>query len=581
MSNNNVNKTRQCPTCSRAFASKQALANHRLAVHGNNNPSGGRIGRNGKSSGTNNVNYDGTTNYAPFNMPGSRLSRADGANGIKEAVAQIVGSTPEGRAWAFAALHPCGAGEVVTRNVGVVNGMCDTMTSAVATPVYRSETHISYSQTMFENKPESPTTYGVDIIIPPIPEIDFCYRLLDDSTNTKTAWVVVRLPDFQLPEPSNYDSGYAGYNETTTFTTMASVGYGKCRQIGVGHTIDLDAAGLNNQGRIVVGQMEGQWRWTPLAPPRVDTQKADFVTDSTTTPPTKAKAVTEVEALGTDMSCGVWCLEIPTTPATIVSNCPNAYQGTAKEGAYIVSKFTSPLLGYAFKRTGSPGVFRSGADEDHAEGLIVEPYMPVTAFSIDTSEKKNTDLTTADSFFSLNGRVPQWSAFGNGELPIAGFSKRATALAQYTLHPGISEPSDMMVGVAMIRNIPAGGSNGITASLRIKSRNYYECISNGTNAAVAPYVHPPAQFDFQALNSVIIAGKQLADGYPASANSFSTILSNVWGALKQYVRPIANTIGGLDIPVASGIARMLDKGVGYGTDLESHLAKKGFGASLF
>lgn len=526
-----------------------------------------------------------------FGSSASAIARQPNlSSGIQEAVAGVIGSTPEGRAWALAALHPCGAGEVVARNVGALNGMCDTMTSSVATPVYRGETHITYMPTLFNfpDEPAAATTYGIDIIVPPIPEIDFMYRLIDDANNVRTGWIVVRLPDFDLPDyqqTGTYFDRY--YDERTTYTTMSSVGYGKIRQIGVGHTFELDAAGLNDQGRVVVGQMEGQWTQVSLTSPHIDVTTGKFLTS--TDPVATGDAVTSLKAYGADATSNVWLLEVPTDPATVVSNCPNAYQGLAKHGAYVVQKFTSPLLGYAFKRTGSPTNFGTAEYVPPiSPGPNVLPYLPSTGLAVDTSDGAASHLYKADDFYifskdSSPNRTKQCSAFGDGLFPLAEPTKGATvdnAVPMRKVHPGISEPSDMMVSSVMFRNLPAGGTNGITSSLRIKSRNYYEAISNGTNAAVAPYIHPPAQFDFQALNSVIIAGKQLADGYPASANSLSGILRDVWGALKQYVKPLAHTLGELDIPFASGFGRMIDKGIGYGQTFENNLAKRGYGPSL-
>ena len=589
----NVNKAKLCSTCGRGFGTQQALQQHCYATHGKQlattvKTSRTNVGNRGRAL-VPRINSDGSAwqpdqmrTEATFGSSATqgRLARPVLAgSGVQEAVAGVIGHTPEGRAWAMAALHPCGAGEVVARNVGVINGMCDTMTSAVATPIYRSENHISYSQRVFPTADiPKPTTYGIDIIVPPIPEIDFCYRLLDDSTGQKSGWIVVRLPDFSLPPPVEYGQneddpptkyhGYVGGDvpNRTSITTMQSVGYGKVRQIAVGHTFELDAAGLNDQGRVIVGQMEGQWRQMPLSIPRIDYSTSSFVTDAANN--TKGEAVTKVEGVGPESSSNVWFLDIQTDPGIITASCPNAYQGLAKHGAYVVQKFTSPLLGYAFKRTGSGEVLLTGEFDgkipltDPQNGA---PFMPYTGFAIDTKERSGT-LRESDAFWSLDPKSSLWSAFGNAGMPISAEASLADVksggkLTQYHIHPGVSEPSDMMTAVIMFRNLPAGGSSGVTSSVRVKSRNYYEAISNGLNPAVAPYVHPPAQFDFQALNSVIIAGKQLADAYPASANSMSTILAHVWQAIRDYVKPVAGAIGGLNLPIASGVARLIEHSI--------------------
>lgn len=534
--------------------------------------SGARPSRSRRNQNNKLVNYDGSAallgqaqDNAMFGSTGAGLQMQPAvSSGVQEAVADIIGTTPEGRAWAIAALHPCGAGEVTARNVGTVMGMCDTMTSSVATPTYRAETHVTYSPALFVEPPTAPTTYGIDIIIPPIPEVDFCYRLIDDSTNAKTQWIVVRQPDFDLPSPVTYPVGGGnGYTESTVFTCMNNVGYGKVRRIATGHTIELDAAGLNNQGRVVVGQMEGQWNWLPLTSGSIVSTSKPFVTD--VGPPAVIDyALTSVAARSSPDVNGVWYLRVPTDPSVVTANCPNAYQGLAKHGAYVVSKFTSPLLGYAFKRTGQEGVFKTSQSESAA----TKPYLPASSFAIGDSAGGEA-LAMANQFWNLDSTARQWSAFGNKATPInddAGFE-----LAQGLFHPGVSEPSDMMTAVVMFRNLPAGGSMGTTASLRVKSRNFLEAISNGSNPAVAPYIHPPAPFDFPALNSVIIAGKKLGDAYPASANSLGSIFGKIWGAIKNVVKPISKVVGGIGLPMVSPIANFVHDSIVRGEDLQNDL----------
>lgn len=473
--------------------------------------------------------------------------------GIKQAVASVVGSTPTGKAWALAALHPCGSGEVISPTVGEVVGMCDTMTGSVATPVYRGETHVPFVKTLFPN-PALPnlgsTTYGVDLIIPPIPEIDFIYRLRDDATNVNTPWVVIRQQGYELPVYTDLGGDVLGYNDSSIGTTFATSGYGKARIIAMGHTIELDAGALNDQGRVVVGQMEGQWKRLALAPNQSVVTTGEFVT-GVGPPVTTNSAVTAVRNYGPEDAADVWLLNVPTDPMVVTANCPGAYQGLAKHGAYVVSKFTSPLLGYSFKRTAGESVFDTGAT-DIQEGGQIRPYLPQTAFAINsTGRETGENLTDSEGFYSGNDRLR--SGFSNGALPIRSGLEEVAVIQGDTLAPFCGEPSDMMTAVVMFRNLPVGsGTSGLTASLRIKSRTYFEAISNASNPAVAPYIHPPAQFDFPALNSVIVSGKQLADAYPACANSLGTILSKIWSAL----RGTSAIVGGLGIPIVSDVGRL-------------------------
>jgi hypothetical protein len=531
-------------------------------------------------------NYDGSSTMLPFEQ---RQMSSSGTNTIdkiermnlnnapdfrnrafQDVLCSIVGSTSTGRAWAMAALHPCGAGEVTAANVGDLQGMSDTMTGSVATPVYRSENHLRFAAELFQNNAGLPidpttlgtTTYGIDIIIPPFPEIIFIYRLIDDGTGIKSPWVVVRQPDYQQPAvvPIASSPPSFGYTTATNGTTMASVGYGKTRIIGRGLTIELDAAALNDQGRVVVGQMQGQMTDLELSLPSVTTNTAAFVTavDPTVT---TAPAVISLNNHASPATTKVHLLSVPTDPAVIASNCPSAYQGLAKHGAYVVQKFASPLYGYEFKTTGSQQVYEAAENE---LGETV-PYFPYTALAIGSNGfNDSSNLDNSDNFWVSNsaGSNPLQSGFGNGETPLYSADGSEGLIVQSTLHPFVSEPSDMMTSVVTFRNLPAGVTSGTTASLRVKGRTYLECISNGSNPVVAPYVHSPADFDMQALHSVIVAGKRMGDAYPASANSLGGILGSIWGAIRDIGRPIAKQVGALRIPFISDIANAADDIVG-------------------
>jgi len=531
-------------------------------------------------------NYDGSAVMLPFerrqaiSVGTNTIERIENMNlndlpdfrnkAFQDVLCSIVGSTATGRAWAMAALHPCGAGEVTAANVGDLQGMCDTMTGSVATPVYRSESYLRFSNELFQNNAGLPinpdilgkTTYGVDIIIPPFPEIIYIYRLIDDGSGTVGPWVVVRQPDYQQPAVTPIASSppTVGYTTATNGTTMASVGYGKTRIIGRGLTIELDAAALNDQGRVVVGQMQGQMNNLEINLPSVTANTSAFVTD-VGPPVVPAPAVTGLNNRASPATTKVHLLSVPTDPSVIASNCPSAYQGLAKHGAYVVQKFASPLYGYEFKTTGNQQVYEA-AENELGESV---PYFPYTALAIGSNGfNDSSNFDNVDNFWVAEtpGTNPLQSGFGNGLTPLFSADGSEGLVTQSTLHPFVSEPSDMMTSVVTLRNLPAGVTSGTTASLRIKARTYLECISNGSNPVVAPYVHSPADFDMQALHSVIVAGKRMGDAYPASANSLGGILGSIWGAIRDVGRPLMKQVGAWKIPLISDIANAADDIVG-------------------
>jgi hypothetical protein len=488
--------------------------------------------------------------------PKPKFSVGYGAQGVpkpykakryKEMLTSELGSTPEGRAWALAALHPCGEGEIVSDNLGSVYGMPDTMTGSVVTPIYRGETNIGWDSTMFETPPtDLGGTWGIDIVIPPIPEIDYLYRLTYSIGNLVSNWKVVRTANFNLPG-----------DPLSGGTTLKSVGYGKFRLIGQGHTLELDANTQVLQGRLVAGQMQGQWTISDLNVP-----STNFSANTTTDQFTPTFPQNFMAVVGSDNAMKLHKLAVPVDPNVIAQTCPSALQCNARDGAYIVSKFSSPLLGYEFRPTGDDGTFR--VNNPYLEngswlppsGLSPITSLPGSAFAITTD---NGGTNSTENLAAMQTFVPG-SSFGNAPnelLPIFNSTTLTTGLPADSyvfanqIHPFVSTPSDMMTAVVTVRGlILAVSSGGLTSgspNFRIKSRLYIEAISNANNPGTGPFIHQPAPYDMPALDSVIVAGKRMADGYPAIYNEGGGVLGSIWNALTGSSEPIKSVLDGLGL----------------------------------
>jgi hypothetical protein len=59
------------------------------------------------------------------------------------------------------------------------------------------------------------------------------------------------------------------------------------------------------------------------------------------------------------------------------------------------------------------------------------------------------------------------------------------------------------------------------------------------------------------LDAVIVVGKQLADGYPASYNSMSEILNVVRNVLGVAGKAGVHALADMNIPIISGLTRSL------------------------
>lgn len=503
----------------------------------------------GNGSAPNTVAYGGGMPLA--NGFDNTASRSAGRGPFVNLLAKDVGSTPSGRAWAMCALHPCGKGEVVSPLLGDLAGMPDTMTGAVVTPAYPGETYITFDTTLFPTPPDDPSgSWGIDIVIPPVPEIDYLYRIRYDATSLVSNWRVVRVANFDNPEAA------VGAELDLRGTTFATVGYGRVRCIAAGHTIELDAPTVSNQGRVVATQVSGQWSDLYLASPRIVSTFGAAVVD-VGPPAVTDQFVVNVDALVPSYGPKIQLLSVTTDPSELVAACPSAYQGLAKDGVYTVTKFQSPLLGYPFANTGDDGVIAVDKPLD-GPGPTAVAAMPQTGFCINSAgySVREPIVTVCDNYVTdsrLGGAGP-----GVYAVPMSLDSAIGTYSDALTkIHPFVSMRSDMQVGIVTFRNLALNSAVGSTANVRIKSRAYFECIPQAQNPATTPFTHSPAPYDRKALDAVIVVGKQLADGYPASYNSLSQIMSVIGDALGTAGRHVVNAVGNMDIPLLSGITKEL------------------------
>jgi hypothetical protein len=272
-------------------------------------------------------------------------------------------------------------------------------------------------------------------------------------------------------------------------------------------------------------------------------------------PTVTGTAITSVSIDTTNAVTKMAILSVPTDPQTLIAACPSAYQADAKFGAYAVTKFSSPLLGYQFKNSGDNFSVQFGDQASTDSSLNA----PASAFGIVT-----------DGYNVGSPAINNLEAFtpGSGYTTDALFSPIGTGQDGNTIHPWVSTPSDMMTNVVMFRNLALGTSNAISSNsvVHVKSRNYFECVPNAQNPATTPFTHSPAQYDYAALDAVITVGKQLSDAYPASANDLGEMIGTIWDGVKEIAEPIAKAVGGWGIPVVSGIAREIGSSIHTNSD---------------
>lgn len=453
-------------------------------------------------------------------------------------LANVIGETIPGGRWALAALDSCGEENAV----GV--GLPDAKTCSVVLPRYKGESEINFDLTMFQTPPAIETTsWSIEILSPPIPEIEYIYRIRSDQNNLWSEWRVVRLPNFgniTLASLGPYDPGVHAVNdvvinEQIAGTTMSEAGYGRYRIVAKGLTIELNAPALANQGRVISGQLSIDQNSEDITVIGYSPGASPFIGADT----------------GVDASMRMTRLRVPESEQQIVASCPTAYQAEAKAGAYIVHKFTGSLQGYDFNDT-IPARYITLASYTAADAARSLEY-PTSALGLII---QNQDGTSDNVFFTPDSRLPSRTPVHAGTT-FTPYTKRTMALAQH-LHPYISAPSQMTMSVTFFLGLSANSGIGI-ASLRVKSRTFLECVPSFNNPSIAPFIERSPLFDPEALELVARIGQTAQDAYPASYNGFGDLLGKILRKVVDFGKPIAKVLG--FIPGVGTIANYASEGL--------------------
>jgi len=420
---------------------------------------------------------------------------------------RLLGRSPEGRAWALEALHPCGEWQGA--------GLPDTYSSSVCVFQHKGELNIFNDSTMYSAPPTAGSpTFSVHMLFPPIPEVQCLYRLRDDKSSTWSRWRQVRWPTTpMLPSGA-----------PTHATTLTDNGYSEYRITAKGETICLDAPEMTNQGRIIVGQRAAFFESGSITPV--------FGTFAT---PVAGDVITNFDK--------IFFLD---NEDQLVQVSSAAYQAEAKDGAYVVHKFYNPLMGYQFHRTKIVNA--------HTEGTVTAPEQVLFIENVNDVGRPevNGALWTDDSRFNL--------ASGN-TLPV----NYRSSMSEFGI--GASPPCDMTMAEVFVVNISNGAAatvaNVTGASLRIKCRMTIEAHPSLPSAAVV-FARSPPLWDQPAVEAVVKYQEVQPEAYPASYNDFGTVMGKIFGFLKNWVSPIAKVASVLPIPYAGTVGEIIGAGIDTG-----------------
>jgi len=410
----------------------------------------------------------------------------------------LLGNTEAGRDYARIALNP-GHGE------WAFTGMPDNQSQAINTFRRKLDIKIAYDPTLWTTPPPEGQLWDAYMMFPPIGEIAVIYVLIVPNGGA-SKWVQIRYPSNDIAGQSK--------DIKSSKATMRDNGYADFRVTAMSETIELDANATSDQGRILVGQLAPAFEVRQLTPAQEPGSPAFL-------------------EVGESLN-----MTFVSTNSQISQLCADPYEGQARDGAYIIHKFTNPVDAYLYHETSTSGENRSvlGASATSFPGrwLSVSEYSDAWVTNNTWAEGSHYKHEVSTDTFPSN------------------FNQSETAYGF-----ACSDPCDMTTAHVRMSDLSP------SAAIRIKSRKFLEAHA-GFLSPVNEYSHPPVDCDKYALEAVAYVMKHQPEAYPAGANSFGTVMKSIFGFLGKWVNPVVKAAGYLPIPGAKLVSDLVSSGIETG-----------------
>lgn len=422
--------------------------------------------------------------------------------GAMEFTYNALGNTNEGREFALVNLHPCG--EYVTEAPGIPD---ESQVSSV-TPAFRGDNTIAVDPAYFATPITLPAEYRYDIqlVVLPIPEVDFIFRVrVPVASPDWSMWVVRRTTYF-----SNAADG--------TAITMATSGYSSSRMIGRGITVHFDAPKLADQGRLVAGQIKPVSRTEDVTPPTVNSTSSVAAAKVTT-------------------------YYVPQSETELMQQDPAAAQWEARSGTYIPHRFIQPTQLFSSVQPGTT----ERITFDIEGGTSGRIDMPAAMFCL--ADSPDTVALETGRQRIYHRQTPTWNI--DGTVPPGIPSPN-------TCDWGVSDPLNQYTSVQFFLGMQH------TSQLHIKTRLYLENEAHARDSPVTPFLHKSPSYDFRAMQIVALVAQNQQHVFYAADNDLSSILQSIGkilpgllGALEGSGLPLASTAGMLGGHVGRGLKALL------------------------
>jgi hypothetical protein len=440
-----------------------------------------------------------------------------------------------GREWLIRALHP--AGETPSP------GFPDTSACNVMRPEFRMQATIAAP-------PDAPQ-WDCMIWSPPgdVNTIFYAYGAspcdFSHSSAPYGAQVgVIRLQDGDTPLDGIQ---ITTFGDTTLERGIVSTLLPRYQAVGFRHqfksyTVHLIASSINDAGQVYSAQY----------PPNL-TQRGTVQT-------------VYQQRIGFDLpqyAANYYTTVLPTDETMLAATAPGLYMGEARDGVYVPLRLAGPTQPFAIANTQLPVC---GPVAGGSTGLLaVDPAVT----------RLGSLICPSNAVYITSGTSPAYQ----GAWPF--FAASVYMMAPADGQPVCGLPSfgfdtaydNMNIGVTFFRGL-SGNNASFGAALQIKVIAGLEAIPQPT-APERIYTEAPAPYDPKALEAYYAICMELKDAYPASYNSFETILdaigsaaSKVWDVVSPALTKVAPFVvdalarrAGISIPMPMASQRALTASV--------------------
>lgn len=466
-----------------------------------------------------------------YNNRGTSLGYPVNIPGHADMVYRALGTTDEGRLFSLVHLHPCG--EYVVNSCGIP----DQSQTASVTPTFRGDSVVAMSANYFASPPTLPADfrYDIQLVVLPIPEVDYIFRVRVPSLNTGwSRWVVRR-------------TAYFSRSGDGTSVGLAESGYSGARVVGRGITVHFDAPQLADQGRLIAGQIRA-----PSASTDVTVALAALTDSNGSQIP-----VNPVDSA----SIRRHVIYLPQDETELTNQDPLAAQWEARLGSYIPHRYVQPTQLFTKLSSGRVSTLKSLRVQTGSETVETSytTTVPKNYFAIVNNNELRYSAETAQPIFNnLTGtgandpRTWAYTAVGpsaSSNLQVSSITELAETGDDQTEYGfwGGSEFINHYTSVQFFLGIQN------TAQLHIKTRLHMECEVHAQQSPVTPFAHKSPTYDPVAIQTVTVIAQNQAHVFFASDNDLSGILQSIGAILPGLARSLGNS----GVPILSTIGKVV------------------------